>query len=232
MTKSATIKEKFETVNWNEASKLGLVDKINEQVLHPIGMSITRNSNSGASPCILKNNGGEWEHENEYEINAFLREGVATFFDNGEPKLSKKQIDFLVKLNGENRSGSAPKKDSVKLAYTYFLDRDSWDSITKGKNGVTPQKKALGKALARRVIEWHNLLTNWPKTPREKLVALNNIGKKKVAENVIDAAVHYLETDDTMNKSASLNDCFMGSVKPTVAKIEKFDDAVKGYGEL
>ena len=231
MKKSATIKEKFKTINWNEASKIGLIDDINTKVLHPIGMSITRNIIGGASPCILQDGNSAWTHGNEYETKASVRDGVATFFDDGEPKLNEQQINFLIELNAKNRSGSAPSEDTINLAYVYFLDRENWDGITK-KAGFTPQKKALGKTLVRRIIVWHNLLVDWPKDSKEKLETLNNIGKKKISDNVINATVKHIKTGNSANKCATEYGCFMGSVKSALAKIEKFDKAVEEYAKL
>lgn len=53
-----------------------------------------------------------------------------------------------------------------------------------------------------------------------------------MSQDVINATIQHIKTGDNMHKCSMDNGCFMGSVKSALAKIEKFDAAVKGYGEL
>jgi len=49
-------------INWNQMSKLGLLEKINREVLHPIGLAVSRDPESGASYKIYISDDGKWEY--------------------------------------------------------------------------------------------------------------------------------------------------------------------------
>ncbi|WP_436718977.1 DUF7415 domain-containing protein, partial [Vibrio cholerae] len=34
-------------IDWNKMSELGLIEKINREILHPLGLAITRNVETG-----------------------------------------------------------------------------------------------------------------------------------------------------------------------------------------
>lgn len=55
----------MKTIDWNKASELGLVEKINREVLHPLGLAMTRNPETGASESILIADDGVWEYSPE-----------------------------------------------------------------------------------------------------------------------------------------------------------------------
>jgi len=40
-------------INWNTASELGLIERINKEVLHPLGLAMVRTPDDGRSPFIL-----------------------------------------------------------------------------------------------------------------------------------------------------------------------------------
>jgi len=50
------------TIDWNKMSELGLLEKINTEILHPIGLAISRNPENGFSEQILISNDGTWEY--------------------------------------------------------------------------------------------------------------------------------------------------------------------------
>lgn len=49
-------------IDWNEASELGLVERINREVLHPLGLAMTRNPETGISENLLIASDGFWEY--------------------------------------------------------------------------------------------------------------------------------------------------------------------------
>ncbi|HBF46191.1 MAG TPA: hypothetical protein DDW91_06825, partial [Shewanella frigidimarina] len=65
-----------------------------------------------------------------------------------------------------------------------------------------------------------------------KFSVLAKTGGRKMSKDVVKAAIQHIKTGENMHKCSIDNGCFMGSVKSALAKIEKFDNAVKGYGEL
>ncbi|MBS4711979.1 DUF7415 domain-containing protein [Aeromonas caviae] len=49
-------------INWNQASELGLIVRINREILHPLGLAMTRNPENGASEMLLVSPDGAWEY--------------------------------------------------------------------------------------------------------------------------------------------------------------------------
>lgn len=52
-------------INWNQLSELGLLRKINRDVLHPLGLAISRNVETGFSEVILAAADGVWEYSED-----------------------------------------------------------------------------------------------------------------------------------------------------------------------
>lgn len=52
----------MKTIDWNQASQLGLIEKINRDVLHPLGLAMTRDPDTGSSKVLLVAPDGIWEY--------------------------------------------------------------------------------------------------------------------------------------------------------------------------
>lgn len=50
----------MKTINWNVASELGLIQRINKEILHPLGLAMTRDPETGNSPNLLVADDGLW----------------------------------------------------------------------------------------------------------------------------------------------------------------------------
>lgn len=50
----------MKTIDWNQASQLGLIARINHEILHPLGLAMTRNPDTGASESLLVADDGIW----------------------------------------------------------------------------------------------------------------------------------------------------------------------------
>lgn len=57
----------LKSIDWNKASELGLVERINREVLHPLGLAMTRNPETGVSENLLISDDGEFEYAPEME---------------------------------------------------------------------------------------------------------------------------------------------------------------------
>ncbi|MFA6199096.1 MAG: hypothetical protein WC679_01655 [Bacteroidales bacterium] len=68
-------------VNWNVLSQLGLIKRINHEILHPLGLAMTRNSETGFSESILVSDDGIWEYENK-EVVVLSKEEVDNVVNN------------------------------------------------------------------------------------------------------------------------------------------------------
>ena len=47
-------------INWNDMSDLGLIVRINKEILHPLGLAISRNPITGFSEEVLVADDGVW----------------------------------------------------------------------------------------------------------------------------------------------------------------------------
>jgi hypothetical protein len=52
--------ERVELVDWNELSRRGLLERINREILHPLGLAACRDVESGNSPGALVAASGAW----------------------------------------------------------------------------------------------------------------------------------------------------------------------------
>lgn len=43
----------MKSINWNQMSELGLIERINREILHPIGLAISRNPDTGSSDSVF-----------------------------------------------------------------------------------------------------------------------------------------------------------------------------------
>lgn len=50
------------TINWNQMSDLGLIEKINREILHPLGLAISRNPETGHSENVFVAADGVFEY--------------------------------------------------------------------------------------------------------------------------------------------------------------------------
>ncbi|WP_280565368.1 hypothetical protein [Chromohalobacter sp. 48-RD10] len=49
-------------IDWNKASELGLIERINREVLHPLGLAMVRVPETGESPGLLISDDGGWQY--------------------------------------------------------------------------------------------------------------------------------------------------------------------------
>jgi len=55
----------MKSIDWNKMSELGLIERINREICHPLGLAVSRNLETGFSTKILISNDGEWEYDPE-----------------------------------------------------------------------------------------------------------------------------------------------------------------------
>ena len=51
---------KLETIDWNEISRRGLLVRINQEIMHPLGLAICRDPETGISPGAVVSDDGAW----------------------------------------------------------------------------------------------------------------------------------------------------------------------------
>lgn len=52
----------MKTINWKQASELGLVERINTEILHPLGLAMCYDPSTGHSDALLLAKDGVWEY--------------------------------------------------------------------------------------------------------------------------------------------------------------------------
>lgn len=148
--------------------------------------------------------------------------------------ITKKQFDYLLHFDEQSTSGPKYSESRVDAALKYVFDREAWEAIKPESKGsrVEYNIKSYGKKLGEKILFWHEFLRTWPSGISAKFEALKKTGGKQMSENTIKATIQHIRTGHCIHKCAVDNECFMQSVKSALTKIEKFDAAVKGYGEL
>lgn len=52
----------LQVLDWNELSQRGLIERINREILHPQGLALFRDVESGVSPGAIVSPDGRWEY--------------------------------------------------------------------------------------------------------------------------------------------------------------------------
>lgn len=56
---------KSKSIDWNQMAKLGLIIRINKEILHPLGLAMNRNPETGVSECAYVSVDGVWEYHKD-----------------------------------------------------------------------------------------------------------------------------------------------------------------------
>ncbi|MBJ7581617.1 hypothetical protein JHD42_10915 [Aeromonas veronii] len=62
----------MKTINWNQAGELGLIVRINREILHPLGLAMSRNPENGASEMLLVSDDGIWVYDQHLLANTSI----------------------------------------------------------------------------------------------------------------------------------------------------------------
>ena len=57
----------MKTINWNDASQLGLIERINREILHPLGLAMSREPDAGTSSELLVADDGVWQYADDFK---------------------------------------------------------------------------------------------------------------------------------------------------------------------
>jgi hypothetical protein len=212
---------------------MGLIERINSEILHPVGLAMCRNVESGESPGLLISDDGEWTYGDDYEFRPTLtKEQIQEELKTCGGKVTDKQFSFLVDLISKSTRGPAHSELIVNAAYKYCFNRISWLNITESTCNRANVTKSAGKALAEKINQWHGFLADWPSDIKAKFEALEIMGDNAMQKGVINAAIQHVDEGININKASVANGCFYHSVKSALAKIKKYDEAAERYGEL
>jgi len=59
---------KQKEIDWNKMSELGLIRRINTEILHKLGLAMSRNPDTGISEKVLVSDDGEWEYAEKKDV--------------------------------------------------------------------------------------------------------------------------------------------------------------------
>lgn len=62
----------MKTIDWNKASELGLIERINSEILHPLGLAMYRTPDSGSSGGILVSPDREFQYAPQVKLKPVL----------------------------------------------------------------------------------------------------------------------------------------------------------------
>lgn len=54
--------KQYERIDWNEISRRGLLERINREIMHPLGLAICREVETGVSPGALVSDDGPFAY--------------------------------------------------------------------------------------------------------------------------------------------------------------------------
>lgn len=59
-------------INWNVMSELGLIERINREILHELGLALSRTPDTGVSEFVLVADDKVWEYPSEIPVGKIL----------------------------------------------------------------------------------------------------------------------------------------------------------------
>ena len=63
-------------INWNEISELGLLERINDEIMHPLGLAVFRTADDGSSGGALVAEDRVWEYADRAKLKNLTIEQV------------------------------------------------------------------------------------------------------------------------------------------------------------
>lgn len=82
----------MKSINWNQLSELGLVVRINREILHPLGLAVFRTVETGVSEGALISDDGSWEYSLDIKGEVHSKEVI-------QDKLSKMETEDKFTMN-------------------------------------------------------------------------------------------------------------------------------------
>ncbi len=95
-------------LTWNDMSDLGLIVRINNEILHPLGLALSRNPSAGTSEVVLIAPDGKWEYSAD----------IIRAADSMYPAPDQQGTKWIL-----TSEGLPPVNTSV---FAVYLDDDSW----------------------------------------------------------------------------------------------------------
>lgn len=65
---------KPEIIDWNEISRRGLLVRINQEIMHPLGLAICRDPSTGMSSGALVSDDGPWVYPADLNVKHYAQD--------------------------------------------------------------------------------------------------------------------------------------------------------------
>lgn len=69
-------------INWNQISELGLLERINKEIMHPLGLAVYRIPDTGMSGGALVADDGVWEYDPSEPLKNYIDSTVRQMLEN------------------------------------------------------------------------------------------------------------------------------------------------------
>lgn len=66
----------MKSLDWNEMSNLGLIERINREILHPLGLALSRNPETGHSEQVLIAPDGRFDYAPDFKTTVINDEEI------------------------------------------------------------------------------------------------------------------------------------------------------------
>lgn len=103
--------QSVELLDWNELSRRGLLERINREILHPLGLAVCRDVESGNSPGALVSPDGAWRYPEQKaqptdaQLDEMRRNGLSIDGDNA---YKRDLLDVVVGALALGKQGVIP----------------------------------------------------------------------------------------------------------------------------
>lgn len=85
---------KLKSINWNQISELGLLERINKEIMHPLGLAVFRDTADGSSGGAFVADDGVFQYAEGMQLKNFDSEKV-------------KEMLALMAAEGSEQGGAA-----------------------------------------------------------------------------------------------------------------------------
>lgn len=137
----------MKSINWNQMSELGLIERINREILHPLGLAVSRDVYTGTSAQVYVADDGVWEYGKDMPTTIISDEEV------------KAKLDLIISSDSERRSRivKAITRDRLILEiHAEYLENSFEMGVTTNVTGKVTDREEMIQYFANKFDELEN----------------------------------------------------------------------------
>ncbi|EPX0535683.1 DUF7415 domain-containing protein [Vibrio parahaemolyticus] len=119
----------MKAINWNQMSELGLIEKINREMLHPLGLAISRSVDIGVSYCVFVADDGVFTYPDNFKSTVLSDEELKKKLSEIQPicisEMAQPYIDHWVAATNQLPQHDENNKHTSVLV-DVFGDGERW----------------------------------------------------------------------------------------------------------